>query len=149
METMAIVHNDIVRAIDNGDVSVLIPLDRSSAFDTIDHASQLDVLEERFGVKNIELEWIPSYFRAASQTSAPVRLTCSFPQVLMIVPQKFVAYTEIIEEVIEPFAIIPTCMQTSGSYKSTCASLQFKPSFRFWSGALQKSKTGARRGVSS
>ena len=53
---IAIAHNDIVRAIDNGDVLVLILLDLSSAFDMVDYVVPLDVLEEHFDVKNIELE---------------------------------------------------------------------------------------------
>ena len=109
---IAIVHNDIVGAIDNGDVSVLLLLDLISAFDTVDHAVLFETFEERFSVKNIELEWFRSYLsdrmqfiRVASQTSATVQLTFSAPQGSVIGPQKFAAYTDDIEEVTEPFAI--------------------------------------------
>ena len=51
---IAFVHNDIVRAIDNGEVLLLILLDLSSAFDTVDHPILLEVLDEHFSVKNID-----------------------------------------------------------------------------------------------
>ena len=105
---IVIIHNDIVQAMNNGDVSVLILLDLSSAIDIVDHAVLLAVLEERFCIKNIELEWFRPYlsvFCVASQTSASVQLTCSMPQGSVIDPQRFVAYMKDSEEVIDPFAI--------------------------------------------
>ena len=41
---MMCVHNDLVRAVDNKEVTVLVLLDLSSAFDTVDHATLLNVL---------------------------------------------------------------------------------------------------------
>ena len=37
-------HNDMVSAVDRGEVGALVLLDMSSAFDTIDHSIMLDVL---------------------------------------------------------------------------------------------------------
>ena len=45
---ITIVHSDIVRAIDDGDVSALILSDLSSSFNTIDHDMLLDVLNLRW-----------------------------------------------------------------------------------------------------
>ena len=42
---ITIVHNDIIHAIDAGEVLVLVLLDRSAAFDTVDHDVLLDVLQ--------------------------------------------------------------------------------------------------------
>ena len=41
------VHDEIVRAIDAGDVCALVLLDLSAAFDTVDHDSLLRVLQVR------------------------------------------------------------------------------------------------------
>ena len=57
---ITIVHNDIVRAIDAGNVSALVLLDLSAAFDTIDHDVLLDVLSKRFGVVSKALDWCKS-----------------------------------------------------------------------------------------
>ena len=54
-------HNDIVREIDAGDVSALVLLDLSAAFDTVDHGVLLDVLNLRFGIENRVLAWFRSY----------------------------------------------------------------------------------------
>ena len=45
-------HNDIVRAIDAGDVSALVLLDLIAGFDTVDHGILLDVLNFRFGIED-------------------------------------------------------------------------------------------------
>ena len=42
-----IVQNDIVRTIDDGDVSVLVLLNLTAAFDTIDHSVLIDVMQHR------------------------------------------------------------------------------------------------------
>ena len=41
---MLSVHNDLVRAVDNKQVTALVLLHLSSAFDTVDHAALLNVL---------------------------------------------------------------------------------------------------------
>ena len=42
--------NDLLIAVDGGDVVILTVLDQSAAFDTIDHAILLDRLTARFGI---------------------------------------------------------------------------------------------------
>ncbi|CAB4034645.1 Hypothetical predicted protein, partial [Paramuricea clavata] len=46
---------------DRQEVCFLVLLDLSSAFDTIDHKTIIDVLEYQFGVTDRALEWIKSY----------------------------------------------------------------------------------------
>jgi len=50
-----IVHNDIVRAIDNGQLTVMLFLDLSSAFDTVDHDIMLSILHRRFLIDGAKL----------------------------------------------------------------------------------------------
>jgi len=49
------VHNDIITAIDRGDIGALAMLDLTSAFDTVDHQILLDVLCQRFAVNDLAL----------------------------------------------------------------------------------------------
>ena len=109
---VTIVHNDIVHSTDIGFVSALVLLDLSAAFDTVDHGILLEVLTERFGVENFELDWFRSYHTGCTQTFttpsgslAPVALTCSDPQGSGIGPEEFIMYTENIKETIDRFII--------------------------------------------
>ena len=51
------VYNDLL-AVDDGDAVVLVLLDFSAAFDTIDHRILLRRLESRFGIRGKALEWL-------------------------------------------------------------------------------------------
>lgn len=55
------VHNDIARAIDAGKSVILVTLDLSAAFDTVDHDILLSRLSTRYGFSGIVLEWFKSY----------------------------------------------------------------------------------------
>jgi len=50
------VHNNLVRSTDNGHVSLLVLLDLSAAFDTVDHQIRLSVLSNRFLVDSTALK---------------------------------------------------------------------------------------------
>uniref|UniRef100_A0A8C4DRA9 Reverse transcriptase domain-containing protein n=1 Tax=Dicentrarchus labrax TaxID=13489 RepID=A0A8C4DRA9_DICLA len=61
------VNNDFLTASDNGLVSVLVLLDLSAAFDTIDHNILLRRLEHQIGIKGTALSWFKSYLSDRSQ----------------------------------------------------------------------------------
>jgi len=95
------VHNDVVRSIDNGQVSLLMLLDLSAAFDTVDHQILLSVLSDRFAVANNALACFTSYltdrtqqFMYAGSCTSSFTVDCSVPQRSVLGPLKFVAYTE-------------------------------------------------------
>jgi len=52
--------NDIIRAMHRGEVTALVLLDLSAAFDTVDHCTLLDVLLRKFAVEGIPLLWFNS-----------------------------------------------------------------------------------------
>jgi hypothetical protein len=62
------VSNDILRAVDLHQDVVLVLLDLSAAFDTIDHQILLRRMKDRFGFKGNALHWFQSYLQDRSQT---------------------------------------------------------------------------------
>ena len=62
------VKNDIHMKMDNGQVVMLVLLDLSAAFDTIDHNILLNRLEKRFGVTGDALKWFKSYLTGRTQS---------------------------------------------------------------------------------
>jgi len=61
------VHNDICHALDNGSAVVLIMLDLSAAFDTIDHHILLTRLSHHYGIQGDALKVIMSYLENRTQ----------------------------------------------------------------------------------
>ena len=55
------VHNDIMISLDNGNCVILVLLDLSAAFDTVNHDLFLSRLEKRFGITGTVLNWFKSY----------------------------------------------------------------------------------------
>jgi hypothetical protein len=69
IETLLLsVTNDLLLAADEGDASVLLFLDLSAAFDTIDHDILLDRLERHCGITANALEWFSSYLEGRSHS---------------------------------------------------------------------------------
>jgi len=101
------VYDEIVRAVDSGDMCALVLLDLSSAFDTVDHETLLTVLRRRFGISGVALDWCRDYlsdrtqtFQAGPQLSGPHNVQCSVPHGSVLGPKKLIAYTEDLANVI-------------------------------------------------
>ena len=60
--------NDVLRALDDGHVTVLTLLDFSSAFNTIDHYILLHTLRSLYGISGTALSWFESYLTGRTQT---------------------------------------------------------------------------------
>ena len=56
-------HNDLQNEMDEGNMTALVMLDHSSAFDTIDHSILFHRLENYFGIRGQALELLKSYLR--------------------------------------------------------------------------------------
>ena len=55
------VHNDVFTNMDNHSATVLVLLDLSAAFDTIDHSVLFDRMENIIGIEGTALNWFRSY----------------------------------------------------------------------------------------
>ena len=104
------VKNDILRAIDKQCVSLLVLLDLSAAFDTVDIDILLQRLHLRFGVKGSAFDWFSSYLRSRSQSvfingckSSEITLTCGVPQGSILGPILFTIYTSPLGDIIRKY----------------------------------------------
>ena len=106
------VYNDLLLAVDDGDAKVLVLLDFSAAFDTIDHRILLRRLESRFGIRGKALEWMESYVTGRHQAvlidgyvSSHVPLRYGVAQGSVLGPIVFTLYTSPLHDLIRAFGI--------------------------------------------
>ena len=62
--------NDILLALDSGNVSLLTLSDLSAAFDTTDHCILLDRLHHMYGFSGTALSWFSSHLTNRTQSSS-------------------------------------------------------------------------------
>jgi len=89
-------------------LSLLVLLDLSAAFDTVEHSILLSVPSNRFRVDGTAVDWFRSYLDDRtqsltydSQQTNDYPLDCSVPQGSVLSPVEFVAYTEDIADLTE------------------------------------------------
>ena len=95
------VHNDLLQAVDSHGAAVLVLLDLSAAFDTVDHTILLTRLEHTMGITGKALQWFESYLKERTQCvvidgirSDQKELKYGFPQGSVLGPKLFLAYTQ-------------------------------------------------------
>lgn len=104
--------NDILTALDNDKLSVLLLLDLSAAFDTIDHDILLSRLHDVFGIRSTALLWFSSYLTDRKQyvkingsSSPPAPLQFGVPQGSVLGPVLFVLYTTPLSQLISQHSV--------------------------------------------
>ncbi|WP_419586369.1 RNA-directed DNA polymerase, partial [Thiolapillus sp.] len=104
--------NDILLALDSGNVSLLTLLDLSAAFDTIDHCILLDRLQHMYGISGTALSWFSSYLTNRTQSvivndhiSQVSSLSYGVPQGSVLGPILFILYTKPLSDLIHCHSI--------------------------------------------
>lgn len=109
---LMIVQHDISTALDDSKGVLLVLLDLSSAFDTIDKSILLNILEGRLGITGTALRWFESYMTNRTQrvviddaSSEEKDLRYGVSQGSVLGPSLFSIYTSPLEDIIKKYNV--------------------------------------------
>ena len=100
--------DDILNGMESQEVTALVALDLSAAFDTVDHDLLLLILKSHFGVDGIPLAWIKSYLdhrsfqvQVGSALSQSIEVPYAIPQGSLLGPVLFICYISTLSDIIQ------------------------------------------------
>lgn len=104
------ISNDIHCFLDNKQFSLLLFLDLSAAFDTVDHETLFSTLENKFGICSIAMKWFKSYLTSrqckvniGQYFSNGIFLLFGVPQGSILGPILFILYISGIEAIAKKY----------------------------------------------
>ena len=102
------VHNDILTNMDNNKATVLVMLDMSAAYDTVNHDIFLNRLSNYFGFSGTVLDWFKSYVRGrkvkvmiADKSSDETELECGVAQGAVLGGKCYNMYTTPLRDIVK------------------------------------------------
>jgi len=104
METAVLkVSTDILLAVDAGDLSALVLLNLSAAFDTVDHGIILHRMDSSYQIVGSVHQWFQYYLsnrhvRVGSSSSSPDSMVCGVPQGSVLGAILFLLYFDHVAE---------------------------------------------------
>ncbi len=109
--------NDLLSSSDRGCISLLVLLDFSAAFDTIDHNSLLNRLENSVGISGSALAWLKSYLADrhqfiavnAQEVSYRSQVQYGVPQESVLGPLLFTLYMLLLGNIIRKHGVSFHC----------------------------------------
>jgi hypothetical protein len=88
-----------------GHVGALVLLEASSTFDTVDHDVLVGILQRRFGIQDLAVDWFIDFATNRTQSvivnnmaSAAHAIMCWLPQGSVLGPKQFIVYSEDVAE---------------------------------------------------
>ena len=101
------IHSDIMLNMDRQKCTLLVLLDLSAAFDTVEHEMLLNRLQQDFGITGTALTWLSSYLSLRTQQilvqdtmSEKCPLDCGVPQGSCLGPILFMLYASQLFEIV-------------------------------------------------
>ena len=99
--------NDILWAMEKQNITMVIILELSAVFDTVDHEVLLEIIEQHFRITDTTLGWLDKYLRSGcfkvcigNSYSSPEELNFSVPQGSCSGANIFTCYSALIEKAI-------------------------------------------------
>ena len=106
------IFNNLSDICGKGNCAVMVGLDLSAAFDTINHQLLLERLKSDFGIDGLAFSWLQSYLSNITQyvklgnhSSSPVELLAGVPQGSVLGPLLFTTYTSPLSNIIHGFEV--------------------------------------------